>query len=239
MRTVTGAIVLALGLAAQPAFAGEGAAPAQGGSAPLYTAMAVTPMAATALTPSLAAVSLSAVSLAAGPLAAVPLTRVTDTATAPDTFRLASIAMPAVPAARPLSGELGDAGLRRRFTGNSMMEFYPFAGSGFHFSGGTRLFSRRNFITETEDSARGMLKVSRSIMAPMTTRAGFKRFNPAVTAGYTFAVSHLAQIGIEGGALMTHAFAGTPGLPHHAFGYRGDHSVRPDAIANLVFGMHF
>ena len=206
----------------------------QGGTAPLYTAMAVTPMVASAVTP-----SLSAISLAAMPLAAVPLTRTADSATAPDTFRLASIAMPAAPVAKPLSGELGDAGLRRRFTGNSMMEFYPFAGSGFHLSGGTRLFSRRNFLTETEDSARGMLKVSRSIMAPMTTRAGFKKFNPALTAGYTFAVSKLAQIGIEGGALMSHAFAGTPGLPHHAFGYRSDHAVRPDAIANLVFGMHF
>ena len=53
------------------------------------------------------------------------------------------------------------------------------------------------------------------------------------------AVSRLAQIGIEGGALMGRAFAGTPGLPHNAFGYRSATSVRPDAIANLVFGLHF
>ncbi|WP_174292150.1 hypothetical protein [Sphingomonas bacterium] len=203
MRIVTGAIVLALGMAAQPAFAGEGATPSSGGTA--------------------------------SPLI------VTDTAVAPaTTYRLPSVTLPtAAPTASILSTEIGDAGLRRRFTGNSMVEFYPVAGSGFHLSGGTRLFSRRNFITETENSGRGLLAVSRSNMAPIATRAGFKRFNPALTAGYTFAVSHLAQIGIEGGALMSHAFAAAPGLPHHAFGYRNDNAMRPDAIANLVFGLHF
>ncbi len=201
MRTVIGAVVLALGMAAQPAFAGEGAAPLLGGTAPLFT--------------------------------------VTDTAPAPAaTFRLPTVTLAVAPTPL-LSGELGDAGLRRRFTGNSMVEFYPLAGSGFHLSGGTRLFARRNFTAETESSAHGLLYGARSTMAPITTRAGFKRFNPALTAGYTFAVSHLAQIGIEGGALMGRAFAGTPGLPHHAFGYRSDSSMRPDAIANLVFGLHF
>lgn len=233
MRMAIGATVLALGLAAQPAFAWDGAAPSSGGAAPLYGAAAVTPTLAPALMTSLAPglVLTTAVSPAALTVAQSP-------GTAPS-FRLAAVMLPAAPVAALTAGQLGDAGLRRRFTGNSMMEYYPFAGSGFHFSGGTRLFARRNFITETENSARGALSVTRSIMAPMTTRAGFKRFNPALTAGYTVAVSRLAQIGIEGGALMSNAFASTPGLPHHAFGYRSEHEVRPDAIANLVFGMHF
>jgi hypothetical protein len=222
MRTTIGAAVLALGMAAQPAFAGAGAAPPTGGAAPLQTVVAAAPAIADAvvLTPmptSLATVAVEAVAPA---------------------YRLASVAMPAVAAASLGPAQLGDAGLRRRFTG-TMMEYYPFAGLGFHLSGGTRLFARRNFVQETENSARGALAATRSIMAPIATRAGFKRFNPALTAGYTFAVSQLAQIGVEGGALMGHAFASTPGLPRHAYGYRSDNAVRPDAIANLVFGMRF
>ena len=222
MRTMIGAAtlsfgMLALGTAAQPAFARGGAAPVSEETAPLHGIASIAPS---------AAVAPIAVRLADAVASPVP------------SFRLAAIALPAVAAAAPLTGQLGDAGLRRRFTG-TMMEFYPFAGSGFHFSGGARLFARRNFLTETEDSARGLLRVSRSVMAPITTRAGFKRFNPALTAGYSFAVSQLAQIGIEGGALMGRAFAGTPGLPRRGFGGRRDHAVHPDAIANLVFGMHF
>lgn len=212
--------MLALGMAAQPAFAGEGAAPVQGGAAPIHGMASIAPTVASA--------AMAPIALGLGKAVAAP---------APS-FRLAAIALPAVAAAAPLSGQPGDAGLRRRFAG-TMMEFYPFAGSGFHFSGGTRLFARRNFLVETEDSARGLLRVSRSVMAPMATRAGFKRFNPALTAGYSFAVSQLAQIGIEGGALMGRAFAGTPGLPRRALGDRREHPVHPDAIANLVFGMHF
>ncbi len=80
MRTIIGAAVLALGMAAQPAFAGEGAAPLQGTAAPLYTAVAVTP----AVAPALAM-------LTDGAIAQTP------------SFRLASIVLPAGPAASPLS----------------------------------------------------------------------------------------------------------------------------------------
>lgn len=129
--------------------------------------------------------------------------------------------------------------LRRRFTGVSMMEFYPVAASGFHLSAGTRLYSRRNFSRETEDSARGALAVTHSISAPMATKPGFRKFNPAVTAGYTMALSAMTRIGIEGGAMMGHLFASAPGLPRHAFGAGGENGFRPNPVANLVFGMHF
>ena len=130
--------------------------------------------------------------------------------------------------------------LRRRFTGNSMMEFYPIAGSGFHLSGGSRLYSRRNFSKETEDSAQGALAVSRVTGgSPIMSKSGFRRFTPVMTAGYAVAVSKMMQIGVEGGAMMGHIFATAPGLPNHAFGYGNANSFRPNAVANLVVGMHF
>ena len=202
MRMLIGAIVLALGMAAQPAFAGEGAAPLPGGSAPLFTTIA----------------SIGLV----GPV-------LTD-------LRLPTVTLAPV---QPTIALDDQSMLRRRFTGATMMEFYPVAASGFHLSAGARLYSRRNFTKETEDSAHGALAVTRSISAPMATRPGFRRFNPAVTAGYTMALSAMTRIGIEGGAMMGHLFASTPGLPHHAFGFTSENAFRPNPVANLVFGMHF
>lgn len=234
MRMAIGAAGLALALAsamaAQPALAWDGAAPVIGGSAPLYGAAAVTPAVTTAAVPALASI---------GPALATSLTTLPAPVPAASAYRLASVSLPATAPASPGTGDEDVAGLRRRFPNSSMMDLYPLAGSGLHLSGGTRLFARRNFVQETADSARGALAVTRSIMAPMTTRAGFKKFNPALTAGYTVALSRLAQIGVEGGALMSNAFAGTPGLPRQTFGYRGEHDFRPDAIANMVFGLRF
>lgn len=129
-------------------------------------------------------------------------------------------------------------GLHHRFTGN-MMEYYPFAGFGFHLSGGTRLFQRRNLLTEAGDSARGALAMTRLTTPSAVTRAGFRRFNPVATAGYTLPLSSMMQIGVEAGAMMTRAFAGTPGLLRHTTAFRGENGFHPNAIANIVFGMHF
>lgn len=216
MRTVIGAIVVALaGATAQPAFAGEGAAPA--GAAPLLTVSA-------AAAPMLGVVS----SLGDLPGATTPQTG----------FRVAPLTLvAAAPSSSVPTTDLA-GGLRRRFTG-SMMEFYPFAGSGFHLSGGARLFQRRNFLAETADSARGALAVTRVTMQSAVTRAGFRRFNPVATLGYTAPLTQMMQIGVEAGAMAGRAFAGTPGLSRGGFGYRSDNAFHPDAIANLVFGMHF
>ena len=201
MRMLIGAIVLALGLAAQPAFAGEGSAIPAG----------TTPLFATTITAGLI-----------GPvLVDLRLPTVTLTPNAP-TITLDENSM-----------------LRRRFTGVSMMEFYPVANSGFHLSAGSRLYSRRNFSKETEDSAHGLLATTRINAAPIVSKASLRKFNPAITAGYTMALSAMTRIGVEGGAMMGRMFASTPGLPHHAFGYTSENSFRPNAVANLVFGMHF
>jgi hypothetical protein len=225
MRTIIGAIAVVLGLAAQPAFAGVGAVPAGAAPAPLLTTATAT--AAPAL---IAAVPL---------LTLVPAAVAVDAALAPgDAFRLEPVTLAATAPATSIVTTVLAGGLRHRFTGN-MIEFYPVAGSGFHLSGGSRLFARRNFAAETENSAHGALAVTRITTQSAVTRAGFKRFNSAATAGYTMPLSSMAQIGVEAGAMMSHAFANAPGLPRHGAGYRSDTAFHPDAIANLVFGMHF
>ena len=199
MRTIIGAAVLALGMAAQPAFAGEGAAPASVGAAPLLT------VAEAAVAPA-----------------------------APRAVRLNATLAPTVAAPEP-----GGLTLRHRL-GTGMMDFYTAGGdTGFHLSGGSRLFARRNFVAETEAAARGLIAGPRALVYSTTTRAGFKKFNPALTAGYSMAMSKVAKIGIEAGAMMSGAFTNTPGLSRFGVGYHSDHQFRPDAIANMVFGLRF
>ena len=230
MRTMTGAIVVALGLAATPVFAmgtggiggsaGEGAAPA--GAVPFPTLLAATPLLAT----------LPAAALAAAPetVARVPVA---------DAFRL-GVLTATVAVAKPVLGVIGgmEGALHRRLTG-VMFDFFPVAGSGFHLSAGTRLFQRRNFLAETEASARGLLAGPRAVGGATTYRAGFKKFNPAITAGYSLAMGKLTQVGIEAGALMSSAYSGPSGLARFAPGYRGEHDVRPNAVAQLTFGTRF
>ena len=217
MRTIIGAVALVLGLATQPAFAREGAAPA--GAAPLLTVPPVS------VAPPTIREAL--------PVAATPTPVPADAM-----FRLAPLSMPAIGASPAIATTDLSGGFRHRFTGN-MMEYYPLAGSGFHLSGGSRLFQRRNFSAETTNSAQGALAVTRITTQSAATRAGFKRFNPVATAGYTLALSSMAQVGVEAGAMMSNAFANAPGLPRRGAGYRSDTAFHPDAIANLVFGMHF
>lgn len=217
MRTIIGAVALVLGLATQPAFAREGAAPA--GAAPLLTVPPIS-VAPTTI------------------LEALPVVAPPTPVPANAMFRLAPLSMPAIGASPAIATTDLSGGFRHRFTGN-MMEYYPVAGSGFHLSGGSRLFQRRNVAVETGDSARGALSVTRVTSQSAVTRAGFRRFNPVATAGYTIPLSSMTQIGVEAGAMMGRAFAGTPGIGRHNAAFRGENGFHPDAIANLVFGMHF
>lgn len=177
----------------------------------------------------------------AAPQAVVPLpvlARAPAAAPAAGAFRLGVLT--ATAAARPLLGLAsdGEGALRRRLA-SAMTDFHPFAGSGFTLSAGPRLFQRRNILTEVEQSARGIMAGPRSIAGATTNGLGFKRFNPAITAGYTVAVGTLAQVGLEAGALMSGAYSGTPGLSRLAAGYRREHEFRPDGLVRLAFGTHF
>lgn len=203
MRTIIGAIVVALGFAAaQPAFAGEGAAPA--GAALLLT---VAPI-------------------------AVEKDAIATTATN-SPFRL-GLTQTLTPATDK------NASLLHHRLGTGMVDFYTAGGdTGFHLSAGSRLFARRNFAAETAASSRGLIAAPVALVTGTTTRLGYKKFNPALTAGYSIAMSKVAKIGVEAGAMMSGAFSSTPGLSRFGAGYRGDHEFRPDAIANMVFGLRF
>jgi hypothetical protein len=65
-----------------------------------------------------------------------------------------------------------DSTLRKRFA-SSMMDFYPLAGQGFHFSGGLRFYSRTNFARDAELMTHGLLYVPRGPNASMGVR-GYK-----------------------------------------------------------------
>ena len=225
MRTVFGGFVVALALATQPALAmgfggsaGEGAASAGAASLPIAAA------AAPAVLPTfVAAAALPAVAAA------------TPVATG---YRLGVLT--ATAAARPMLGlvKSGEGALRRRLIG-AMTDFHPFAGSGFTLSAGPRLFQRRNILAEVEQSARGIMAGPRSTASATTNGVGFKRFNPAITAGYTMAVGKLAQVGLEAGALMSGAYSGAPGLTRLAAGYHAEHEFRPDGLVRLAFASRF
>jgi hypothetical protein len=163
------------------------------------------------------------------------------TAAAPvaDAFRLGVLSATVVVAKPVLNIVNGAEGSFRRRLAGAMFDFFPVAGSGFHLSAGTRLFQRRNFLGETEASARGLMAGPRAIGGATTYRAGFKKFNPAITAGYSLAVSKLAQVGVEAGALMGSAYSGPAGLARFAPGYHGEHDVRPDAVARLTYAARF
>jgi hypothetical protein len=132
-----------------------------------------------------------------------------------------------------------DSALRTRFA-SSMMDFYPIAGKGFHFSGGLRFYNRTNFARDAELITHGLLYVPRGTNAGMGVR-GFKRITPATTFGYTRVLDNGLMIGIEGGTLLGRV---NPGMPRafrelraDSIGHDGGSSINP--IANLTFGFRF
>ena len=226
MRMVFGGLVVALGLATQPALAmsfggSAGEAAAQAGAVSLPVAVAAAPA---VVLPTISAAAAVPAIAAATPVAAG--------------YRLGVLT--ATAAARPMLSlvQSGEGALRRRLA-SAMTDFRPFAGSGFTLSAGPRLFQRRNILSEVEQSARGIMAGPRSTASATTNGVGFKRFNPAITAGYTMAVGKLAQVGLEAGALMSGAYSGAPGLTRLAAGYRSEHEFRPDGLVRLAFASRF
>ena len=132
-----------------------------------------------------------------------------------------------------------DSNLRQRFA-SSMMDFYPLASRGFHFSGGLRFYNRTNFARDAERVTHGLLYVPRGPNTGMGVR-GFKRFTPAATLGYTQILGSGLMLGIEGGTLLGRV---NPGMPRafrelraDSIGHDRASSVNP--IANLTMGFRF
>ena len=132
-----------------------------------------------------------------------------------------------------------DSNLRQRFA-SSMMDFYPLAGQGFHFSGGLRFYSRTNFARDAERTTHGLLYVPRGPNTGMGVR-GFKRFTPAATFGYTQILGGGVMLGIEGGTLLGRV---NPGMPRafrelRATSIGNDRTSSTNPIVNMMVGFKF
>jgi hypothetical protein len=132
-----------------------------------------------------------------------------------------------------------DSTLRQRFA-SSMMDFYPLAGQGFHFSGGLRFYSRTNFARDAEHATHGLLYVPRGSNTGMGVR-GFKRFTPAATFGYTQILDNGLMLGVEGGTLIGRV---NPGMPRvfrelRAASVGNDRGSSTNPIVNMVVGFKF
>jgi hypothetical protein len=132
-----------------------------------------------------------------------------------------------------------DSNLRKRFA-SSMMDFYPIAGQGFHFSGGLRFYNRTNFARDAELVTHGLLYVPRGSNTGMGVR-GFKRMTPAATFGYTHILDNGLMLGLEGGSFLGRV---NPGMPRAFRQLRADSigndrasSINP--ILNMVVGLKF
>ena len=124
--------------------------------------------------------------------------------------------------------------LRHRFA-SSMMEFYPLANSGFHFSGGPRLFNVTNFNREADKLTNNLLW-SPGQRGSGGIRYGFNRKTPAMTFGYTKTVAQKMVFGLEAGTLLGRVNASLPRPIGRGFGSDGG---RMNPLANLVFGIKF
>jgi hypothetical protein len=130
----------------------------------------------------------------------------------------------------------------RQRIASSMFDFYPMGvNSGFHFSGGARYYRRDNFAIDQQTLTHGLL-YSPNWHTGGGSRAGFKRFTPAATMGYTSTIGDKLLIGVEGGALMGRATNPMPramerALTEHALGFSQPHGL--NEVASFVVGMRF
>lgn len=126
-----------------------------------------------------------------------------------------------------------DGAMKHRFA-SSMIDYYPFNGSGLHLSGGMKFFSVANFVRDAEKATGGLLYIPRLPGAGTGVRTGFNRRTPAATVGYSGQYKN-ALFGVELGTLVGAANADLP-RSYRALGERRG-GLNP--IANLVVGMKF
>lgn len=143
----------------------------------------------------------------------------------------------------PAKSDGGQASrLRKRFS-SSMIDYYPM-GDGFHVSLGGRLDNR------TKGQRNGAL-ANGLLYAPKATRgrngsSGFKRFSPAMTAGFGETIGKNMTIGLEGGALIARGdpamrefvrFAHIGSRNDSRFNMGGGSRINP--VAQVAFALKF
>jgi hypothetical protein len=144
----------------------------------------------------------------------------------------------AVVATRPSLLDDPQGRLHRRIA-SQMFDYYPNAASGFHLSAGVRYFDRTNFAIEAQKMTHGLLYAPNPRTGAL--RGGIKRFTPAVTAGYTAALTRNFMIGLEGGALLSGRSSSAMPQGMRSYGLRSleDRSGGINPMATLVVGLRF
>ncbi len=86
-----------------------------------------------------------------------------------------------------------------------MMDFYPDADIGLHFSAGMQVLRRwRGGFAPDRDTSTSALIYSPAFAGRMPMRTNINRVAPAATVGWTSHLSSMAVFGIEAGTVMQH-----------------------------------
>lgn len=90
-----------------------------------------------------------------------------------------------------------------------MIDFYPDADSGLHFSTGMHVLMRRgkNIFSPDRDMSATALIYAPAMTGRLTPRNNINRVAPAATAGWTTHLSKMAMLGLEAGVMMQHGGA--------------------------------
>jgi hypothetical protein len=90
--------------------------------------------------------------------------------------------------------------VRPRFAGG-MIDIYPSTRTGFRFSIGNRYFAARNFWRDAEQATDGLLYDPHMIRGGVGLVRAYRKYTPALTAGYDIELGQGLVAGIEGGAI--------------------------------------
>ncbi|WP_404713992.1 hypothetical protein [Sphingomonas sp. MMS24-J13] len=90
-----------------------------------------------------------------------------------------------------------------------MIDFYPEADNGLHFSAGMHVLVRRgkNTFSPDRDASVTALIYAPAMISRLTPRNNINRVAPAATAGWTTHLTKMAMVGLEAGVLMQHGGA--------------------------------
>ena len=120
----------------------------------------------------------------------------------------------------------------RERVGGSMIDLYPSEASGFHLSAGTRIYDTRL----AEQGNRGPAGAPRQSNIP-GGRVALRR-TPALTMGYSDAISDRLHVGVEAGAMLGRAYNTATDQTRRLRGERdGGDPVNP--VVQLVIGRRF
>jgi hypothetical protein len=122
-----------------------------------------------------------------------------------------------------------------------MVDFYPDADNGLHFSGGLHVLMRRgkNVFSPDRDTSPMALIYAPAMASRLTPRNNIGRVAPAATMGWTTHLTKLAMLGFEAGAMMQHGGADRSALGLAQPALRAAAWSRVNPVAQASFGLKF